>query len=357
MGGGASKDNAGVYGIYIGGATSKASDDTYGKDLFENASSRPLPKLVNASSKRVPSTVQSVMQSNLATKLRAAASDGSEHMVEELLLQARSKGFDIMETVAENSMGLTAVHLAAEHGHTAVLVLLLRAGCNHSHPSKVGDTPLHLAAASGSNDCVVQLVKAKADANAPNAMGEVPLFIAARQGRTECVANLLAMNAEPNVQRARDDCAPIHAATKCGHVSCVRALIDGRAEVDLRMLGGTTALWLACAYLEPEVARALLERGADPKATSDTKQTPLFAAANHGSAEALRALLNAGSDVNGEEQGGCSPLVAAVRASHVECVRELLKHGANASTTFQGMTALAHARIDGTRAIVALLEA
>jgi uncharacterized protein len=203
----------------------------------------------------------------------------------------------------------------------------------------------------------MNLINARADVSAPNAQGEAPLFVAAHRGRTETVTTLLAMKAEPNMQRVRDDSAPIHAASKCGHVSCVRALIDGGAEVDLPMKGDTTSLYLACAYRMPEVALFLLERGASPHILSETKQSPLFASAHHGCAEALTALLKAGANANEKEQGGCSPLIAAVRARHANCVSELLKCGANLADTFQGMTALAYAKVDSTSQIVAMLEA
>lgn len=100
-----------------------------------------------------------------------------------------------------------------------------------------GFTPLHLAAFFGHVDAMRSLLDAGADANA---------------------------TAE-NPSRVR----PLHSAAAARSVAACSMLLEHRAEVDAQQAGGWTALMAACRHQLPELARLLVDAGADPDLTAE----------------------------------------------------------------------------------------
>lgn len=286
--------------------------------------------------------------SNSREQLREAAHAGRVDLVEKIIAGAKAKGhLDLASDPCANAEGTTPVHLAASGGHVEVLSLLLSVGGSHSLPTCRGATPLHAAVEAGKEQCIRLLVQSGADVNAANDEAEVPALIACALGNDGCLRELLDCKADPGMQRGSDGCAPVHIASKHGNIACIQALLEGAPEgfdINLTMVGETTALFLACSYRRADVALLLLAHGADASRASSTGQTPLFAASHSGCAEVIGPLIKSGSDVSTPEQGGCTPLVAAARAGHADCVSELLRHGADANNLWNGMTALEHAR-------------
>jgi ankyrin repeat protein len=110
-------------------------------------------------------------------------------------------------------------------------------------------------------------------------------------------------------------------------------------------------------YRPVELARDLLERGADPNAYHPNEHGPMSAL--YGAAgvlhdpELTRILLEAGADPNGEPTRG-DALYHACEADSTECLRLLLAHGAEPA----GTNALGHALdYDRIEAVRLLLEA
>jgi ankyrin repeat protein len=100
---------------------------------------------------------------------------------------------------------------------------------------------------------------------------------------------------------------------------------------------GDTALHVAAAAYETEIARMLLAAGADVQARNRRGQEPLHAASvgNPGSprwnpsaqAATIVLLIEAGADPNAMDKSGVSPLHKAIRTRCAEAVRTLLAHG------------------------------
>lgn len=92
------------------------------------------------------------------------------------------------------------------------------------------------------------------------------------------------------------------------------------------------------------------------------KQTALIAAAERGRVDVARLLLNAGADVNATDKYGSTALVSASSAGHADIVKLLIAAGANVNMkttgTYGGETALMAASENGRTEIVrSLLEA
>jgi ankyrin repeat protein len=104
--------------------------------------------------------------------------------------------------------------------------------------------------------------------------------------------------------------------------------------------GGDTALHIAAAAYQGEVARALIAAGADVRARNRRGAEPLHYAADGGpgsrtwnpnaQAAVIAYLIDAGADPNAVDKSGVMPLHRAVRTRCAAAVHALLEGGADA---------------------------
>ncbi|XP_020843394.1 cyclin-dependent kinase 4 inhibitor C [Phascolarctos cinereus] len=109
----------------------------------------------------------------------------------------------------------------------------------------------------------------------------------------------------------------------------------------------------------PEIARRLLLRGANPDLKDRTGFAVLHDAARAGFLDTLQTLLEFQADVNVEDSEGNLPLHLAAREGHLPVVEFLLRHTACRvdHRNHQGDTACDVARLYRRDAVVRLLEA
>jgi ankyrin repeat protein len=109
---------------------------------------------------------------------------------------------------------------------------------------------------------------------------------------------------------------PIHSAARMRDVDAVRRELDAGVDVDTlngraeNGDGGNTALWFAAQGPWPggvEVARALIEAGADVNNQCEHGRTALHMAAAWGHADSVRLLLENGADATIIDDEGLSP--------------------------------------------------
>lgn len=139
----------------------------------------------------------------------------------------------------------------------------------------------------------------------------------------------------------------IHEAAAVGDLHRVQALLEeDPGLIDQYASDGFTPLGLATYFGHEQVARLLLERGAQVNlaATNAQQVAPLHSAVSAGHEVIIRLLLESGADPNIAQQGGITPLMQAAHGGHDWMVRLLLDHGARLNTEDEnGMTALDHA--------------
>jgi ankyrin repeat protein len=287
----------------------------------------------------------------------------------ELLLGA---GADVTAT---NRYGVGAASLAAENGNAAILERLLDAGVDPNATMPGGETALMTAARTGDPDSVRVLLARGADPNARESLrGQTALMWAAANNNGAAIHVLAEQGAEihartdnPSPSRGRTFAStpatgftPLLFAVRGGHLNAVVALLDAGADVDDTVSDGQSALVVATANANWELAGYLLDRGADPKLagagwnalhqTVRTRRMNIgfgtpgpFAAGTVDSIDLVRKLLANGVDVNarmtrnGMRDGqrnrfnrlGATAFMLAAKVTDVEAMRVLLDAGAD----------------------------
>jgi hypothetical protein len=154
-------------------------------------------------------------------------------------------------------------------------------------------------------------------------------------------------------------------AAAVGDVARLRELLgSGRAMATERANGRSADGWpllhLAAAFADRETVMTLLDAGAD---VDQISETPMRNRALHASlalakdAEVARLLIERGADVNAVQTAGYRPLHQAAVAGREDLVRLLLDAGADKKARCdRGKTPAEYARERGHAAVAALLE-
>jgi uncharacterized protein len=154
--------------------------------------------------------------------------------------------------------------------------------------------------------------------------------------------------------------ARLSEAAMQGNRQAVSALLAQKVDIDGSQGDGTTALHWAAFRDDLEMAKTLIQAGANVRVTTrEGEITPLFMACTNGSAAMVELLVKAGADVNGVKANGTTPLMTAAASGSADAVKVLLDHGANvnAKETVHGQTALMFAAALNRDAVVRVLMA
>lgn len=157
-----------------------------------------------------------------------------------------------------NVDGFSPLHVAALHGHSGLVALLVRHGANVNGRNNHSATPLHLASQNSHVKVVRFLLECNAKLNKKDHYGNTPLIHACLCGHVETASILLESNALVNVANLQGNTA-LHEAVRRGHQPLVELLLRGGASPGLRNKRQRTAL--DCAYelggKNTEILRAL----------------------------------------------------------------------------------------------------
>jgi ankyrin repeat protein len=138
---------------------------------------------------------------------------------------------------------------------------------------------------------------------------------------------------KPEIARAlidRGAAVDFFDACAAGAADRVRELAAGTGVNSLSP-DGFPALALACFFGHEEIARYLLDQGADPNvsATNSFRVRPIHAATARRSEAIVRLLLERGADPNARQQNGYTPLHSAAQNGDGPIIALLLQHGAD----------------------------
>jgi len=159
-----------------------------------------------------------------------------------------------------------------------------------------------------------------------------PLHYAAFCGLHD-IAKILATGCpkDVNSQSFVDASTPLNLASRNGHMNLARMLVDRGADVSAQDKDGRTPLHWALMEVRVDVARMLVECGADVSAQDKDGRTPLHSASFWGHVDVARMLVERGADVSVQDTNGWTPLRWASRGGHVDVARMLVESGADVS--------------------------
>jgi ankyrin repeat protein len=217
------------------------------------------------------------------------------------------------ESVNEPSAdGSTALLWAAYHSDVALTRALIAAGAKVNTPNKYGITPLLQATRTGAEEIVQALLRAGADPALAHPDGETPLMAAAHSGSVATVKLLLEAGADVNAADTFQQQTALMWAAEQGHTAVVQTLLDGKADPNRQAhvtgleerkhadhaTGGFTALMYAARNGHEEAVRALIKGGADPKLTNGDGVTATAIAIVNDRFDLAKTLIDLGADAN-----------------------------------------------------------
>ena len=189
---------------------------------------------------------------------------------------------------------------------------------------------LHVAARVGSERVVDWLLARGADLDLKSE-GETPLYAACEGGRLAMVRKLVEGGADVTACRRR---TVLSAASRGGYADVVAYLLGlGVLDVFSEFVGTDSSLYAACEEGHTEVARLLIEGGANVDVVGINSRGPLFLACLAGNVEMVQVLMDAGTwsgvDKRGSEWGNPwgNALGEAAERGYVDVVRVLLDGG------------------------------
>jgi uncharacterized protein len=284
-----------------------------------------------------------------------------------------------------NSLGSCPLEEAVKAANFDLVRMLLKAGAYADEPNADGQTPLMLAAHTGVVKIAELLVSYGANVNAREKWrGQTALMWATAQDHPEMTRLLLRHGAKVNVREDYNDwldratqitsepraqyrpegglTALLYAA-RSGCLGCVSALLKAGANADKPTPDGFTPLITAIDNFHFDVAKYLLQHGANPNVWDWYGRTPLYVAVDmhtyikrHDPSssrdkttalELVKMMLDMGVNPNAQLdlhrpgrggnsnrftddllRTGCTPLLLAAITHDTAAVKLLLQHGA-----------------------------
>lgn len=283
------------------------------------------------------------------------------HGITALLLAAKHGHAVLVQMLVENGAELdtrnnreeTAIYWAARLGHKSIVELLLAKGADPTIKDSEGWTALDWAVIKGYPE-LAQLLLDRGHHIDPEYSGENrALILAAEAGTETTVKMLLDLGAEVNWKDHFGSTALTWAIPE-GHEKVVRLLLDNRADVNSRDVYDNAPLHWSLPYTE--IVKLLLKNGADVDAKNDHGKTALIWSAHDGQEVALDLLLHKGADIAIQDCHGCTALHSAALKGHESITNALLRNGADANTKDQdGWTPLHAAALKQHLGVVRIL--
>ncbi|CAM9514561.1 unnamed protein product, partial [Phaeothamnion confervicola] len=197
-----------------------------------------------------------------------------------------------------DSYEATALLLAAEKGHVDAVRFLLDSGASLAARDEHSYTALHLAAYYGRVGVLELLLKRGAEVSAIDDRGRTPRKLASRKE----ISKLLAAK-----EREATLGIDIFAATDRNDAAMVRQYVASHGDIDLKGRSGMTPLHIACFNGYSEIARLLLDGGADTTAVDEDQDTALHYACSNGQTDIISMLLAKGADPTALDGMGRTP--------------------------------------------------
>ena len=289
---------------------------------------------------------------NGARILHWAVTEGRSQLLKFLIDQ----GID-MKT--PNSDGWSAFHAAVMIGQLSIAGDILNTGFDINYAGHQSRTALHQAIASNQPESVEFLVSHHPKMNIRDEDLQLPIHIAIDRGSTDALQDLplsaedfnsndfggqslvsfaagsgdnkllrILLEKEGKLEEPRK--SSLHQAIKAGDIDLVRKLIGHGADLNHKDADGYSPLREAVLSNNHQAALALLVSGAYIESNCNEKVTPLASAVKRNDMEMAKLLIDHGADVNVvEAMNGCPILVDAAWRGFDAMVGLLISAGAD----------------------------
>ena len=203
--------------------------------------------------------------------------------------------------------GITLIHTAAWNNQLEMTQYLITCGAKVNSQDDYGRTPLHFAASNPEGIKLIELLidnGAKLDAIA---------------SRSFTISGNKCLNG-----------TPLHVAARLNYPDIAEALIIRGANINATYMRGKTPLHTAVwSKNNFEVVKVLIDRGADINAYEKSQgKTPLHRVAYYGHTDIAELLILNGAKVNFRNFSGHTPLTSAETSGHSQMYSLLVRYGA-----------------------------
>lgn len=209
------------------------------------------------------------------------------------------------------------------------------------------ETKLSVAVLRGNlEDVKLLILKGAVDVNTKDKLGSTALINASSEGHLEIVKFLVSKGADLNIKNKYGYTALMKAANE-GHLEVVKFLVKSGADVNIKDKSGDTALHNAIdLFMETlkvstykgketksatlneaikkhtDIAKFLIDNGADVNAKNDNGDTVLIKASNSGNLDIVKYLVKNGTDVNAKNNQNKTALNYSKTADVAEFLSE-----------------------------------
>ncbi len=233
-----------------------------------------------------------------------------------LMQGAQSGHFDVVKFLLKHKArtdqrdvdGSTPLIMAIRKGDCDVVALLLQTGADVNVAKMDGWTALMSASRGGLCDVVTLLVKAGADVNAASASRVTALMAAAFAGNYD-VVKLLLEHTDNIDQPDINGNTPLMMASQCGHCDVVKLLLRAGADVN----GGAVDYWSQCVTTGRLCYVGIEDQHDEFGVTPIFGSTPLIQACISCQWDVAKVLLDAGADAVHREKIGENALMYIIQ--------------------------------------------
>lgn len=273
---------------------------------------------------------------NLAeTPLHIACIHGHTSIVMRLLRELTAEKFvdnrdkERAEINAKNYEGRTALHLAAKGGYVDIVAQLLQLKASEDITDNKGNTALHLCCVAGrrSNEVAALLLQYIANIDLKNDLGFTALHISIKNRDTALIEVLLARNASLTTATSKGRTA-VHLAAKRllpGVIKGFEIHPEFIQTLDARDKDGNSALHHCHRSYSAEFATALISAGANCDLQNNSGYTPLHVAAMHINEDLVALLLKAGAKLTTQAHDGSTVFHITAEKNNIEEMMLLLR--------------------------------
>ena len=295
-----------------------------------------------------------------------------------------------------NNYGASPMSLAAEVANTEILKVLIEAGIDPDSANPEGMTALHAVSRTGNVEAAQVLLKAGAKVDAKEKWGgQTALMWASARRHPEMMELLISKGADINAKsidrnyqrhiqaegrpKSLDSggLTPLLYAVRENCMACVDVRLKHKADIDLPDPDGVSPLLVAIMNANWDIAKKLIDVGADVNQWDIFGETPLFIALNSRTrldggkgtsidppnvttgTQIVRLLLDKGANPNAQlffqpanlagntNLRGTTPLIRAANNNDLEMVKLLLEKGADATIYMADRQTPIHAVLAG----------